>query len=137
MKKNKALVSQSLYLEAFNQIYDQLSRKNPLLSRRQLFSDLIDQGILESNGLPTQLAIQEEFIKVYQEVENMSFSEFLNLYPFFNEYDACHFEYVNGYWEMDEHLYQMLQLEIQANLLSDDALYQLQVYFEDRKINGE
>lgn len=125
------------YLEIINQAHQQLQADNPHLSRYDTYVFLMNQGVIASNGRPKKAAIESGALEVFCEDPDISFEEFLMVYPVFKRYSPHLFYLINHFWEIDHRLWKQIHLDRQMNLFSQDEVNQLDRYFVDRKLSKE
>lgn len=104
------------------------------ISSKDLFSYLLDRGIIDENGAVTDYAFEMKLVKEIEEEANMPFSEFLDHYPVFEDFDPKHFKLIDGYWEADDYVLDRLDWLKKTDSLTPAALYELQYFFTSRKL---
>ncbi len=102
-------------------------------TKEAVFLNLVEKNILHENGEPTPQALQNGLVKDFTEPENLSFAEFLALYPVFEKYAPENFQRFDGFWEMNLSLKHAISCDIDDQLLTEDELIQITAYFTDRK----
>lgn len=93
---------------------------------------MVDLEIINAQGLPTQKALELGWVKDFYEKENLSFEEFLELYPVFESYDASHFQLIDGFWEISSSFKEILLKELQSEKMEYDDILQLTEYLSER-----
>ncbi|MBO1299218.1 MULTISPECIES: hypothetical protein [Enterococcus] len=119
------LVEQGIkyYLETENE---------PTVDKGEFYRAMVDKKLITETGLPTQHAIDQGFIKDYYEKQDLSFDEFLSIYPFFQEYDSGLFKCIDGFWEIPVDLKAELIEMLETDQLEYDDAQQINIYLEDR-----
>lgn len=102
------------------------------LDKSSLYRSMVEKGIITENGLPTLQAIETGLIKDYYENEGLSFTEFLKIYPLFEEYDENLFQCIDGYWEIPIDMKEHLVLQLESDELTFEEIQQIETYLEDR-----
>lgn len=87
-------------------------------------------NIINENGYGTDFAIKNGFIREFTEIENMSFEEFLEVYPVFKYYSPKHFILVDGFWQIDELLKLQINQDVLVGKFNEHESMELEVYFE-------
>ncbi|GBD61046.1 putative uncharacterized protein [Tetragenococcus halophilus subsp. halophilus] len=87
------LVEQSI------QYYTQ-GNEQKTISKAEMYRSMVEKGILTENGLPTDYALENGWVKDFYEDEHLSFEDFLEIYPVFKNYDPELFQIIDGFWEI-------------------------------------
>lgn len=86
---------------------------------------------ITETGLPTEEAIAKGWIKDYYENENLSFDEFLALYPVFETYDPDAFQLIDGFWEIPLRLKNELEAGLASHCYDYDQQTQIKEYLAE------
>lgn len=100
-----------------------------------IYKMLIEEKLLDENGNPTEYALKKGLILRREEVPNLSFDEFLELYPVFKRFPASNFRKIGGFWEIKTEFVMQILKEVQAGKFDLEEEVELSNYFEDKKIN--
>ncbi|BCA86284.1 hypothetical protein EsVE80_18070 [Enterococcus saigonensis] len=110
----------------------QQGKRNFLLEKSKVYKDMVVTGLITETGMPTEKALESGMIKDFYEEKNLSFADFLVLYPIFTNYDPTLFQQIDGFWEITlDFKNELLQTLADDKLDYDEAL-QLQMYLEER-----
>ena len=66
---------------------------------------------------------------------DLTYTDFLILYPVFARFSADHFKKIDHFWEMDRTLQERILGEVEMNQFTEDELIDLSAYFEDRRLS--
>ncbi|WP_207940564.1 hypothetical protein DOK78_001928 [Enterococcus sp. DIV2402] len=102
------------------------------ISKADMYRSMVEKGIITENGLPTEYALENGWIKDFYEKENLSFDEFLAIYPIFEEYDQELFKLVDGFWEIPITLKEELLQALASENVNYDEKIQIEEYLADR-----
>lgn len=102
------------------------------LTKAELYQMMVADHLITETGMPTRTAIEAGFIKDYHEAEDLSFAEFMELFPIFKRYAEDLFEKIDGYWEIPETFKQALKKNLAKNIFSYDERMQVNAYLQDR-----
>ncbi|HDT8092555.1 TPA: hypothetical protein RD660_001623, partial [Enterococcus faecalis] len=83
-------------------------------------------------GTPTEEALKKGLVKDFYEEYDLSFEEFLKLYPFFKNYDPDYFGKIDGFWEVPVCLKEELILLLNDKDCDYDVRIQIQQFLEER-----
>ncbi|HJF19190.1 MAG TPA: hypothetical protein K8W13_02600 [Enterococcus columbae] len=97
-----------------------------------IYQAMVQQQLILPNGQPSELALNNGWIKDFYEEENLSFTEFLALYPLFENYDAQLFEQIDGFWEISLEFREVLLQKLAADTCNYDEKIQIEAYLSDR-----
>ena len=93
---------------------------------------MVMKNIINENGTPTEEALKKGLVKDFYEEYDLSFEEFLKLYPFFNNYDPDYFQKIDGFWEVPVCLKEELILLLNDKDCAYDVRIQIQQFLEER-----
>ncbi|MCF1797925.1 hypothetical protein LZD79_07405 [Lactobacillus mulieris] len=96
-----------------------------------IYKMLIEEKLLDENGNPTEYALKKGLILRREEVPDLSFDEFLELYPVFKRFPASNFRKIGGFWEIKTEFAIRILDEVQAGNFNLEEV-ELSNYFEDR-----
>ncbi|MGX7108304.1 hypothetical protein [Facklamia miroungae] len=133
----KIQINYFLYLEIINQVHEQFQSKKAEISCQDVYLNLIDRGIIYTNGRACKEALDCGLLEVHTEEPGFSFSEFLKVYPVFKRYPSNYFRKIDHFWEIEEELWNKVQLDRQFHRFSQEELEQLNRYFVNRKLSKE
>lgn len=108
------------------------SREYESVSKADMYRSMVENGIITENGLPTDYALENGWIKDFYEDENLSFEAFLQLYPVFKAYDPDSFQKMDGFWEILLPLKEELLQGITEDKFDYDEKIQIEEYLADR-----
>lgn len=97
-----------------------------------VYQQMVAKGIITETGEPTMEALEQGWVKAYDEAENLSFADFLILYPVFQKMDPTVFQLIEGFWEIPVSLKEQLECQLKAGLFDYDAVVQLTEYLAER-----
>ncbi|WP_430603554.1 hypothetical protein IGJ19_001518 [Enterococcus sp. DIV1368b] len=106
--------------------------ENEPVDKGEFYRAMVDKKLITETGLPTEHAIEQGFVKDYYEKQNLSFEEFLDIYPIFQKYDADLFKSIDGFWEIPVDLKIELMEMLETDQLDYDDKQQINIYLEDR-----
>lgn len=109
--------------------YQQPHHRN---NQAKCYRQLVKRGIITTTGEPTTEALANGWVKDFYEAENLSFSEFVALYPIFSTYDHAVFKKIEGFWEIPITLQRNLLERLSKQLGDYDELIQIEAYLEER-----
>ncbi len=133
-RKNKGGRSlQIIYPPLVEDCFNYQQEKNGiLLEKSQIYKDMVAAGLITQTGMPTESALENGMIKDFYEEKDLSFEDFLALYPIFINYDADLFQQIDGFWEITLDFKNELLQALAANVFDYDETLQLQMYLEER-----
>lgn len=97
------------------------------------YKALVADKLILPTGTPTKWALKQGLIKDYYEACDLTFSQFLELYPLFKAFPASNFELIDGFWEMDLSLKETLLKSLENGELTYDERIQLEEYLSERQ----
>ncbi|UUV98131.1 hypothetical protein [Vagococcus luciliae] len=103
-----------------------------LQDKVDMYQSMLSAGVIDEYGLPTKEALEKGWVKDFYEEENLSFEEFLNLYPIFCSYDKNKFQLIDGFWEISHSFKEQLIKEIKSEKMGYDAILQITEYLSER-----
>jgi len=102
------------------------------ITKPEVFRLLVANHILNENGLPTTVSLDEGWIKEYTEEENLTFEQFLKVYPVFKKFKQQHFTKIAGFWEIDQVLRHKLLVDLDYYHFSPEETDQVEAYLDAR-----
>ncbi|GMA07731.1 hypothetical protein GCM10025886_08820 [Tetragenococcus halophilus subsp. flandriensis] len=112
--------------------YHTQGNEQKTISKAEMYRSMVEKGILTENGLPTDYALENGWIKDFYEDELLSFEAFLKIYPVFKNYDPELFQIIDGFWEIPIRLKEELLQEISENKFDYDEVIQIKEYLAER-----
>ncbi|AZP03607.1 hypothetical protein [Jeotgalibaca ciconiae] len=106
--------------------------KGVATTKEEVFLNLVKQNILQENGQPTKQALDKGFVREFTEDENLTYGEFIALYPAFSEYDPSYFLLIDGFWEMHRTLQKEIIKQMKEKKLTEKEIMEISAYFENR-----
>ena len=97
-----------------------------------MYQSMIEAGVIDEQGFPTQEALEKGWVKDFYEKENLSFDDFLALYPIFKSYDKRNFHLIDGFWEISHSFKETLIKDIQSEKMEYDDILQITEYLSER-----
>ncbi|KRL05901.1 hypothetical protein [Liquorilactobacillus oeni] len=110
------------------------SKLNPDLTKADTYSFLVKNMIITPWGYPTDKALQAGWVKEINEEQDLSFPQFLAIYPVFAKFKQSFFKKIDGFWEIKMSLKNQLLWQLKQSFFDEDEEEQLQEYFSTRKI---
>lgn len=98
-----------------------------------MFKAMVEDGIIDTNGQPTPMAIEKGYVTSTYEHENLSWKEFIDYYPIFKNYDPDYFELIDGFWEIPLSFRKELINDLNSDQFTGIEKLQLQEYLSERK----
>lgn len=98
----------------------------------RMYQHMIEIGIITEQGLPTEKALDMGWVKDFYEEEDMSFEDFLTLYPVFKRYDVNLFQKIDGFWEISLSFKESLKEHLLSENMSYDDRLQITEYLSER-----
>lgn len=123
------IVYPPLVEQAFKYYTEELHEK---IDKSELYRAMVADNIITQTGLPTEYALQAGYVKDFYEPEDLTFEEFLEIYPVFKLIDCDEFALVDGYWEIPITLKKELQGWLQTKELSFEHRQQIIEYLSER-----
>lgn len=121
-----------IYPPLVEQSFSYYSILDAEIDKSDLYQWMVNNNIITETGLPTQNALDEGFIKDFYEEENLTFEQFLSIYPVFATYDADIFQRIDGFWEVPIEVKEALLQELSSGQLAYDIEIQISEYLADR-----
>lgn len=109
-----------------------LKEAKEVLDKSTFYRSMVSKGIITETGMPTLAAIQQGLVKDYFEDEDLTFAEFLALYPIFATYDPALFQQIAGFWEIPVTMKEDLIRQLASGKLTYDEIQQIESFLEDR-----
>ena len=133
-RKNKGGRSlQIIYPPLVEDCFNYQQEKNGiLLEKSQIYKDMVAAGLITQTGMPTESALENGMIKDFYEEKDLSFEDFLALYPIFINYDADLFQQIDGFWEIPLSMKEQLLQDLSEEVFPYDEKIQLEEYLADR-----
>lgn len=97
-----------------------------------MYQSMIEAGVIDEQGFPTQEALEKGWVKDFYEKEQLSFDDFLALYPIFKSYDKRNFHLIDGFWEISHSFKETLIKDIQSEKMGYDDILQITEYLSER-----
>lgn len=105
---------------------------NEEFSKTDLYRSMVANQIITENGNPTAEAIERGFVRDFYEEQDLSFKEFLAIYPIFTAYEAELFQKIDGFWEIPISLKNELMIQLEQGKLSYDEQVQVEEFLSER-----
>lgn len=109
-----------------------LGQKQEVDSKAKLYCLMVDKGMISETGEPTDYGIEQGWIKVFAETEELTLESFLEIYPVFQRYDLDLFQQIDGFWEIPLSLKEQILQELTEEIFDYDEEIQLKEYLADR-----
>ncbi|MFC6465125.1 hypothetical protein ACFP65_09135 [Marinilactibacillus sp. GCM10026970] len=122
-----------IYPPLVEQCYKAFKEENKDLQKADVYTMLIENNILTENGMPTEHAIKTGWVKEFTEELDLTFEEFLKVYPIFAEFDKESFAFIDGFWEITKELREDIVEGLQHNKFEHDERIQLESFLSARK----
>ncbi|WP_311406796.1 hypothetical protein [Liquorilactobacillus uvarum] len=122
-----------MYPPLVEQGFHFFSKQNPELTKADIYNFLVKNEVITPWGDPTNKALQTGWVEKFDEEQDLSFSQFLTIYPIFAKFKRSSFMNVDGFWEIKVELKEQLLRQIGQNFFDEDEEEQLQEYFSTRK----
>ncbi|MBS0937404.1 hypothetical protein [Lactiplantibacillus plantarum] len=86
----------------------------PNAIKAEIYSKMVNDGIIDENGEPTQECVNRGFVDGGSELEHepATLAEFKELYPCYKEYDDSHFSHTEQGWAIDWYVMKSLSLKV-------------------------
>lgn len=107
-------------------------QKQEVLDKAEMYRSMVEKGIISENGQPTAYALQQGWVKKFDEKADLSLEQFLAIYPIFHHYDLGQFQKIDGFWEIPMKLKELLLQDLAAGNFNYDEEMQLKEYLADR-----
>lgn len=109
-----------------------LGQKQEVGSKAELYRSMVEKEMISETGEPTEHALEQGWIKAFDEKEGLSFISFLELYPVFQRYDLSQFQQIDGFWEIPLSMKEQLLQDLSEEVFPYDEKIQLEEYLADR-----
>lgn len=123
------------YPSLVEEAYWYQKKVDPTVTKAEIFQLLYQKGLIGPTGEPTKEALAAGYVKDYTEALDLTYTDFLTLYPVFVRFSADHFKKIDHFWEMDRTLQERILGEIETDQFTGDELIELSAYFEDRRVS--
>ncbi|MUN91035.1 hypothetical protein [Enterococcus gallinarum] len=123
------------YPSLVEEAYCYQKKVDPTVTKAEIFQLLYHKGLIGPKGEPTKEALDSGYVKDYTESMDLTYTDFLILYPVFARFSADHFKKIDHFWEMDRTLQERILGEVEMNQFTEDELIDLSAYFEDRRLS--
>lgn len=112
--------------------YHFADKKLEIEDKVAMYQNMLEAGVIDEHGLPTKEALEKGWVKDFYEEENLSFDDFLALYPVFKSYDKRNFHLIDGFWEIDLSFKEALINKVQSENMGYDDILQITEYLSER-----
>lgn len=112
------------------QFYQKNSNED--FSKTDLYRSMVANQIITENGHPTVEAIGRGFVRDFYEEQNLSFEEFLAIYPIFTTYETELFQKIDGFWEIPVSLKNELMIQLEQGKFNYDEQVQVEQFLSER-----
>lgn len=117
-----------IYPPLVEQCYEKFFKNDDKVSKAEVYQFLIYNQFINNNGSATKIAIDNQWIQEYVEEPNISFEEFLLIYPVFKKFDQSLFQMINGFWEISSTQKNVLNKMIDSDWFSYEEKLQIQAF---------
>ncbi|MBE9908903.1 hypothetical protein [Enterococcus casseliflavus] len=117
-----------IYPPLVEQCYEKFFKGDDKVSKAEVYQFLIYNQFININGSATKIAIDNQWIQEYVEEPNLSFEEFLVIYPVFKNFDQSLFQLINGFWEISSTQKNVLNKMIDSDWFSYEEKLQIQAF---------
>ncbi|MBK0038786.1 MULTISPECIES: hypothetical protein [Enterococcus] len=117
-----------IYPPLVEQCYEKFFKNDDKVSKAEVYQFLIYNQFINNNGSATKIAIDNQWIQEYVEEPNISFEEFLVIYPVFKKFDQSLFQMINGFWEISSTQKNVLNKMIDSDWFSYEEKLQIQAF---------
>ncbi|MBK0038775.1 MULTISPECIES: hypothetical protein [unclassified Enterococcus] len=121
-----------IYPSLIEEAYRYNKKFDPTITKVEIYQHFYQKGLINENGEPTFEALEMGYVKDYTEDWDITFAEFLSIYPVFEQYNSSHFKMIEHFWEM----HRTLQIEIlekwENNRFTEEEMIDLTAFFEER-----
>lgn len=109
-----------LYPRLVEEAYQYIAEAEPFVKnapnaiKSEIYSKMVNDGVIDENGEPTQTAIDRGLVEESSTVEADepdTLEEFKELYPCYKEYDDSHFSHTEQGWAIDWYVMKSLSLK--------------------------
>ncbi|GAJ25754.1 hypothetical protein JCM15457_632 [Liquorilactobacillus sucicola DSM 21376 = JCM 15457] len=122
-----------IYPPLVEQGFNFFKQENPSVTKAEVYKSLVENNILDETGAPTDFALELGWVKEFTEEQNLTFNDFLNIYPIFKHYGEHHFKIIDGFWEIDRKLREKINQQLATDSFDDEEEEQLEAFFSARK----
>ena len=81
-----------IYPSLIEEAYHHSKKFHPEITKEVIYRHFYEAGLIKENGDPTEKALSEGVVKDYTEDWDLTFEEFLAIYPVFRSFDPKHFK---------------------------------------------
>lgn len=121
-----------IYPSLIEEAYRYNKKFDSKITKAEIYQHFYQVGLIQENGEPTIEALEKGYVKDYTEDWDITFSEFLSIYPVFKQYNPSHFKMIEHFWEMNR----TLQIEIlekwENDEFKEEESIDLTAFFEER-----
>ena len=79
-----------IYPSLIEEAYHHSKKFHPEITKEVIYRHFYEAGLIKENGDPTEKALSEGVVKDYTEDWDLTFEEFLAIYPVFRSFDPKH-----------------------------------------------
>ncbi|KRL97214.1 hypothetical protein [Liquorilactobacillus satsumensis] len=123
-----------IYPPLVEQAFSYFSKSNSELTKAETYLFLIDKKIINTLGMPTKEALSKGWVTKIEEEQDLTFSQFLEIYPVFSHYERKFFKKIAGFWEVKLSLQAELLRALTSSTLSEEEKEQLEIFFSGREV---
>lgn len=120
------------YPELVEEAYSFYQNSDLEIDKLSLWRNMVELGILDHLGQPTTAAINSGLVREFVEEENLSLTEFKEVYPVFDRYPNQFFIFQDGFWQVHTDLLDLIQIDIEEASLSAIDVMELEAYFNNQ-----
>lgn len=88
-----------IYPSLIEEAYRHSKKFHPEITKEAIYRHFYEAGLIKENGDPTEKALSEGVVKDYTEDWDLTFEEFLMIYPVFRSFDSKHFKKIEHFWK--------------------------------------
>lgn len=121
-----------IYPSLIEEAYHHSKKFHPEITKEVIYRHFYEAGLIKENGDPTEKALSEGVVKDYTEDWDLTFEEFLAIYPVFRSFDPKHFKKINHFWEMDLALQEKILDQWEQETFTEEEIIDLTAFFEER-----
>lgn len=108
-----------LYPKLVEEAYKYIAETEPSVKnapnavKSEIYSKMVNDGIIDENGEPTQECVNRGFVDGGSELEHepATLAEFKAMYPCYKGYDDSHFSHAEQGWVIDSYVMKSLSLK--------------------------
>ena len=115
-----------IYPSLIEEAYHHSKKFHPEITKEAIYRHFYEAGLIKENGDPTEKALSEGVVKDYTEDWDLTFEEFLMIYPVFRSFDSKHF------WEMDLAVQEKILDQWEQETFTEEEIIDLTAFFEER-----